>query len=414
MIMKTKQSTTMVVLVMTMAFAGEWAQAAEAALGEPPNSDRTGWQVQVGWAHQWSRGFSVKGSALGISANGRQVLPDALDLVYSDNHALIPRDFDDGYVRPDLWTGDLGVPAERQGMTWNWGAESAAQYQYNGGDNPTLSYHIDRGEYVGETYSDRRVASDDDIPSTGIEVKAKRLLLSWAKDGGSSNNVPLAASLDLNLVVGLAWFPRGSSKTYQRAVDRDVYRVSEMYTYLDYYGTEVGGSWPALDVPYSGEYGSVGGSSAGPLIPEAPRSATQTATKVGTLRNSVEIESEIWRLRGEVGVELAMPITSRLSVYIDPQFVLELVDMSVERKQTYSYSRSGQSASIAQDNHKVGVYPGLLLTTGADYRLSRNWYAGASLGYEWMVDSPSVHVGSDRVDYDLDGGEVSLYIGRRY
>jgi outer membrane protein W len=62
----------------------------------------------------------------------------------------------------------------------------------------------------------------------------------------------------------------------------------------------------------------------------------------------------------------------------------------------------------------MAVYPGVLLTAGADYRVTENWYAGASVGYEWLFQDPYVHVGPDKVTYDLNGGEVSLYIGRYF
>ena len=61
-----------------------------------------------------------------------------------------------------------------------------------------------------------------------------------------------------------------------------------------------------------------------------------------------------------------------------------------------------------------GAQPGVLLTAGVDYRFSENWYAGASLGYEWLFQDPSVRVGPDKVTFDLNGGEMSLYVGRRF
>lgn len=413
--MKMKNINIFAVLLMTSAWAGYAAETpakADADMNKEDSADK--WKVQVGWVHQWSRGMSVSGPPLTIDAGGRRAMSGSLDLKYPDDNALIPREFDDGYVKPDLWTTDAGVPQERQRTTWNWGVDSASQYNYDGGNHPTLTYHVSRGERVGSLRTDNSGASNDDVPSEGIEVKASRLLHSWTRDDGASNGVPAEVVLDMNLVVGLAWFPHGSAQTHRRSVEQDVYRVSETYTYLDYYGTEVGGSWPALEVPRSGEYGTVGGDGAGPLIPATPESSVLDTDYVGTLRNSVEIESEIWRLRGEIGTELAMPLTDRLRVYVAPQFVLEYVDMSIDRTETHSYSRGAQSVSYTESEHKTRLYPGVLLTAGADYRLTENWFAGASAGYEWLFDDPSVHVGPDRVEYDLNGGEVSLYIGREF
>jgi len=413
--MKSTQGNIAVILVLTVALAGysQEPQATDAenlVLRAPKTSQ---WQIQVGAVHQWSRGMSVSGPAPTPSTGGRPNLSDtAAGLTYPGNSALTPRDFDDGYVHPDIWTGDSGVPSDRQGMTWNWGAQNASQYDYNGGVHPTLSYHLNRGESVGPAYNINNGGSDDDFDAYGLEVKAKRLLHTWLKDDVDEANVhDSGVALEMSLVVGLAWFP-SITQNHRRSMGRNLYGVSETYTYLDYYGTEAGGSWPALTVPYSGTAGSVGGSEAGPLIPGSPESAIQNSVYLGSIRNTVDIESKIWRLRGEAGLEFAKPITERLNVYVAPQFVLEFVDMNVDRRE--SSSGGGANSSSSQSKHKMAVYPGLLLTAGADYSVSENWYAGASVGYEWLFEDPYVRVGPDKVTYDLNGGEVSLYIGRRF
>lgn len=371
------------------------------------------WQVQVGWVRQWGRGMSVRGPTPGPRTGGRQLQSDVPGLTYPDNNAPITREFDDGYVRPDIFSGDTGqgVPTERQGMTWNWGAHNASQYNYDGGGHPTLTFHRGGGESVGSVVAISERKSDNDLPENGIEIKAKRVFHSWTKSVGETNEASDKVLLDMSLVVGLAWFPEGR-QTHRRAAARDIYGLSETYTYLDYYGTEGGGSSPALTVPYAGVPGEIGGPAAGPLIPLTPESSAFAADYLGTLHNSVVIRSKLWHLRGAVGVEFAKSLTERLSVYVAPQFVVEFVEMRVRRTETSS--GDGTSATYANKKHKTSLYPGALLTAGADYRLSDNWYAGASVGYEWLVDDPSVRVGPDRVTYDLNGGEMSLYIGCRF
>jgi hypothetical protein len=89
------------------------------------SSGESGWRVQAGYVHQWGRGMSVSGPAPSISASdlslaplGGRVIRDGLPTAsYTDNSLFINRDFDDGYVYPDLWTSDTGVPSERYGMT---------------------------------------------------------------------------------------------------------------------------------------------------------------------------------------------------------------------------------------------------------------------------------------------------------
>ncbi len=407
--MKSTQSHRVAIMALATALAGTGTVARADDAGSRTNA----WRVQVGWVRQWGRGMSVRDPSPAPQGGGRRPLSGTPGLTYPDNSAIVPREFDDGYVRPDIFTGDTdpSVPAERQDMTWNWGVDNASQYDYDGGVHPTLEFHIDRGETVGPVYAVSSGKSDDDISANGIEVKAKRLLYSWTRAGGETNQTSDEVLFDMSLVVGLAWFPQ-SKQTHRRATGQDIYGRSETYTYLDYYGTEAGGSWPALDVPYSGTPGEIGGPDAGPLIPMTPESSALSEVYLGTLRNSVEVKSRLWRLRGVAGVEFTKPLTERLSVYVAPQFVIEFVDMSVRRIETSS--GSGASASRTDHTHKMSLYPGVLLTAGADYRLSENWYAGASLGYEWLFVDPSLRVGTDRVTFDLNGGEMSLYVGCRF
>ncbi|MEI8079799.1 MAG: hypothetical protein WCH61_09270 [bacterium] len=152
--MKAKHTSNILAVSVLMGALAGYGEEPRANGGRDMGSrTNKAWQVQVGWVHQWSRGMTVRSPAPALSLGSGRALTGALGLTYPDNNALIARQFDDGYVRPDLWTGDLGVPAERQGMTWNWGANNASQYNYDGGDHPTLTYHINRGEYAGAVYS---------------------------------------------------------------------------------------------------------------------------------------------------------------------------------------------------------------------------------------------------------------------
>ena len=127
----------------------------------------------------------------------------------------------------------------------------------------------------------------------------------------------------------------------------------------------------------------------------------------------MEISSKLWRLRGECGLEFVKPVTERLDVYVAPQLVLELIDMSADRSETATYNGT-QVSSTSDSKDKMTVIPGGLLTAGADYRFSENWFVGASVGWEWLTYEPSIRVGPDKVKYDLDGGEVGLYVGRHF
>jgi hypothetical protein len=406
--MKSKTTSIVAIMALSSALAG-YGEEASPREERDTSSSSNKWKVQVGWVHQFGRGMSVRGPKPMPSTGGRLSLNIAPGLTYPDNSAVIDREFDNGFVRQDLWTGDPSVPAERQGMTWYWSA-SASQYNYDSGNHPTLTFSRDQGEYVGNAYTTQRGGtSDDDMPTDGIEVIAKRLLHSWTTGGGTSNEPNERVWLDMNLVVGLAWFPSAQQR-HTRAMGQDVYSLSENYTYLDYYGTQAGGNWGPLPLPYTGTYGTVGGNDAGPLIPVTPESAELLSAYQGTYTKSVNIKSKLWRLRGAMGLDFSFPLTERLSVYVAPQAVLEFVDMSVDRTETDSVPGGGES-SRADHEHKMAVYPGVLLTAGANYQLTTHWYLGASAGYEWLFVDPSLHVGPDKITYDLSGGELSAFIG---
>jgi len=398
--------TTIVILLGLMASVAGYGEEPRASAGRDPGSRTNGhWRVQVGWVHQWGRGMTVRSSAAASSFGGLSLRSGALG-------STTPGIYDDGYVLPDLWTGDTGVPADRQGMTWNWGANNPSQYDYDNGVHPTLTFHRDRGETVGSAYSVSEDKSEDDLPSNGIEIKTSLLLYSWTSGDGPTNNPNGKAALDMNLIVGLALFP-GSTQKYRRTSGQDVFNTTETYTYLDYYGTVEGGSWPALELPYSGSYGAVSDPAAGPLIPATPESVGLESTYMGSYRDTVAIKSKIWRLRGEAGLEFVKPLTERLDVYVAPQIVIEFIDMNADRTETVTYN-SEKVSSRTDSEHKMTIVPGVLLTAGADYRLSESWYAGVSVGYEWLAEDPSIRVGSDKVNYDLNGGEFSLYVGCRF
>lgn len=408
--MKSTQTIILAVMAVTATWSG-YGQDARAHTGRDEGSRTNTWKVQVGWVHQWGRGMTVRRSSSSGYSSGLSSLSDVPRLSTSGR-------YDDGYVLADRWTGDSGVPTERQNMTWNWGAENASQYDYDGGVHPTLTFHKNQGSYVGESYFVSRGDSDDDYSSDGIEVKASSLLYSWTSSRGPTNAPIVDVLLDVRLVFGLALFP-GSSQKYRTTTGQDVYSVSETYTYLDYYGTAAGGSWDPLVVPYSGSYGTGTDPTAGPLIPVTPESSSQSSSYSGTYQDSVAIKSKLWHLRGALGVEFVKPLTERLDVYVSPQVVLEFIDMHAERSETVTFTdrASGSSSTVtsaSDSKSKMTLIPGILLTAGADYRLSERWFAGASVGWEWLAEEPSLRVGGDRVEYDLGGGEFSLYVGCRF
>ena len=415
------------ILAMLLAFSA----VAIARGGEARTDDaRTNqWQVQVGWVHQWGRGMSVKGPAPAISGSDLLSVLGSRTL-FSGGPSIpltgfIDRDYNDGFVHTDVFTGDPGLltsDPERYGMTWNWGANNNnnSQYNYDSGNHPTLSFHVDdRQAMAGAQTVSGGTTGDSDLPTEGVEFKISRRLYAWTNCNPNAD-YPLTwtnGNATLDLVLGVALFPEACQHIAQQA-SLGLYGINETYTYFDYYGAIANGNYGPMPFPYSGSFGSFGGLPAGPLLPELPEYWTYTTGPLlGTVRDSITIESEFWRLRGEIGLTLTKELSPSWSFYLTPQFALEFIDMSATRSETLTYTDGGGTTVIASrtdSNQKMTVVPGFLITGGLDYRISDNWYLGASLGWEKLVREPSIRVGNSRICFDLSGCEGSLYLGRKF
>jgi hypothetical protein len=383
------------------------------------------WRVQAGVVRQWGRGVRFSGPAAavnpGVLAGGLPcgpVTPRAGDpLPTYDLTSFVPRTFDDGYVNPDLWTGDSGLQVtdpERYATTWNWQAGSG-QYNYDAGDHPTLTYHLHNNPSIDAADTVAGSRGDDDLPAWGFEVKALRALHTWTNDTPVSGESVSNVAGRLDLVLGVAWFPQARQQRRQSA-SREVEAVTETYTYRDFFGTAAGGSWGSLDpsLPYTGNYWGPG-----PLIPALPEGWDPTVVQVGTVRDRVTLEASCWHMRGELGAMLTRPLSDRWSVSFAPQLVAELVVIQAWRDEalTWTDATSGQTTVLARERasrSRVALVPGLLLTAGMDYQLSEHWNLGGSVGWEKLAGAPTLRIGRDRVRFELDGWEGSLYLGRSF
>lgn len=368
------------------------------------------WRLQAGWVHQWGRGMEVSGPAPSyynslISRGGgpREGIPAGWN-------------YNDGYVFPDEQSDVYpGGDPENPLSTHNWHYKNTSQYNSTDPDYPTLTFHRDLGLVDMGAPTVSGATSDDSFQSEGIEVKASRWLYTW-EDWG----------LDLDLVLGLAWFPDTQTMRNNRTTEQNVSQTLATYTYNDFFGSSDGGNWqPPLSEygPDSANYGP-GGYYGGfytlpdgdnPLIPLTPLEGRENTP--GVIRDTAQIRGNLWRLRGEIGPTLTKPLTHRLSAYVSPQFALEFVDVCVRRTETVTLTANGETSHLgARTHHKdeTTFVPGVLLTAGTDYLISDNWYVGGSLGWEWLSRDVKVRLGPDQVQFDLEGGELNLYLGRKF
>ena len=359
------------------------------------------WKLQAGWAHQWGRKMSVRGPA--PSWYRRLVVPSA------PSSAETPPGWNyiDGYVLPDDQSdvrpgGDPNNPYS----THNWHYENPGQY--SGGEMPTVTFQ--RGQqglqYAGSPTG--KTVSDGDLPDDGFEIKLSRRMHTWTN-----------INTDLELVIGAAFFPDTHTMTHTRTTSQSLVGGSERHIYLDYFGTAAGGGWqPTLDTygpGYYGEFNTIPGDN--PIIPLEPYRIESDSYGTALIQDTVRIEGNLQHIRGELGITLRKPLTSRLSAYVSPQFALEFVDVSVRRKETVTITQNGSKSVLAsrtQKKDETDIIPGFLLTAGVDCMVTENWFVGGSVGWEWLADDVEVDVGPDTAVFDLDGGEYSIYLGRKF
>ena len=408
--------------------------AAAVGRGEEPRTNL--WRVQVGGVHQWARHMRVEGPAPTIPQSVWSGLPALEGISIQPGLPTTPfypitvanpfpnSIFDDGYLGPDQQTSPTPIPGypDHFGMTVNWHADSPAQYDQSDPSHPVLNFKLtDEAAALGNTV----LTSDgkqNDLPTDGIELKLSRRLYTWTNSNIRADRSGLTLTngyTTLDLVAGLVWFPPDRQRS-TRAASQSLSGIVEHYAYLDYWALHPTPGIPVVPLTdfinqgYAGSYSDL----YGPLLPAQYDSwYASLGNTIGTVRDTVQFDSRVWRLRGELGVTLTKDITRDLSAYVSPLFALEFVDMYATRRETLTYTDAGGTTTISSrmdNNQKMAVVPGFLLTAGADYLISETWFVGASLGWEWLTRDPSIRVGPSRLKFDLDGGEFSLYLGRNF
>ncbi|MFZ4394361.1 MAG: hypothetical protein ACOYOU_01895 [Kiritimatiellia bacterium] len=336
-----------------------------------------GWQFQVGGVHAW--GMKMRSTGPAVVLPGDRYVGTWPG---SDNILLFAdRVFADGYVSLDISTTDPSVPAPFTGTTWNWGYEHADQY--NAGTH-TLSFHRETAR------SDEQSSGDEDFSATGLEVSAKRQLLS-------------ICGLDLGVDLALAWFPGAQASQSRSGSD-----LVQTYNYADPF--QVVPTVPAP--PYSGPADPLNGP--GPIIPNLPVSVVSSVESYG-----VNTKADVNRLRAAVGPTLTLSVTEKLRVYAMPQLTLSLAHADVTRRQAITSTDVGTGASTVlsssvASSDKTEFMAGVLLAVGVDYHFAKNWVIGAYVGREWIPEPLRVNVGADQTRLNFGGGEASLYVGMTF
>jgi len=340
--------------------------------------DDDSWQIQVGGVHEWGMKMRSSGPAV--------VLPgDAYAGTWpgADNISLYAdRVFADGHVSRDSETEDASLPAPLRGLTLNWGYDRADQYN---AVTHTLSFHRETMR------SDEQSSGDEDFSATGLEVSAKRRLLSF---GG----------MDLGVDLALAWFPNAHASQSRSGSD-----LVQTYNYDDPFQVV-----PTVPAPYYGPADPLNGNGVGPDIPNLPVSVVNSVESY-----DVNTKADVNRLRAAVGPTLTLPVTEKLRVYAMPQLTLSLVHANVTRRQMITSTDVGTGASTAlssteASSDKTEFMAGVLLAVGVDYHFAKNWVIGAYVGREWIPEAMRVNVGADQTRLNFGGGEVSCYVGMTF
>ena len=335
-----------------------------------------GWRFQVGGAYQWGMKMNTRGPALTALNNYTSADPGA-------------QTYADGYVHRDVnMDSSSGSPSDYDHTyTWNWSYANANQY--NSVDH-TLAFHSQESTSTSDT-------GDKDFNAAGVEFSARHDLLS-------------CCGLNVGIDFDLAWFPGMHVSQTRTATSR--------YT-TDYYSTATyGGGNDIIGVlgdpaSYTGPDYTDSGNLDRPGLLYTPILITDTLEQM-----AVTTKADLYRVRAGLGPTLSVPITDKLSLYATPQFTMSLVRAEVTRNQTTTSTDMNTHittpSSSEASNEKTAFLAGFLLAAGLDYHFAPNWVVGACVGHEWIPDTLSVGVGSDRTHLNLGGGEASVYVGMKF
>lgn len=327
---------------------------------------------------------------------------------WDDGTYDVYRAFRDGHV------SDGGLS---DGHTSDWGYSDAGQYDAASG---TLTFHRDitrsRPAYA-ERMREYQTLYDDlsvekDLTGEGVEIAALRPVYS------------LTGRFRADVGVGVSGFwgmrARSSTTTYEASVLREWVELPHSTAYLGTFVYSTEGQTPP-PAPYDGR-----GSEDGMRLPSRPQSVTYAQSEIygsELIRDSatsrgynlvlLDVDAALYELW--LGPVISVAPAKSVSFALRPQLALNLVDVAVERSESWHQETGGQTmeaTSWHDTRHTTDWIPGAGIHGVLQYDLGQGWFAGVSGGYDWLFRNVSAGIGPDTVTLDLSGYTLSALVGR--
>jgi hypothetical protein len=122
---------------------------------------------------------------------------------------------------------------------------------------------------------------------------------------------------------------------------------------------------------------------------------------------------------GKTGISTVPPSNITGDMGVSPITATAITGFALSMDPSTTFSTSAQvTGKIYAADYGLPT-PGNMTTTILDMqaaysdaagRIIPDWI-GLGAGYEWLFVDPYVHVGPDKIEYNLSGGECSLFIG---
>lgn len=290
------------------------------------------------------------------------------------------RDYDNGFVAPDSAGG---------GITWNWAADSAAQYDAAAGTLTLDGYY---GVTEGRLGSVSAPGIGDDTDLCGVSLDLAREL--W-RDGRFSLAVSLGGSYlpERELLSARQSFGVGSYRS-------EVWRVRDTYD-VSWWGGET----PELNA--SGGLGSGTFDGPGPLIPYSPSSRTDEQVDVladETVYGGAWVDADLWLAEGRLCLMPAWQVNDRLSLLGNLGLAVEYVEVTTRSGAWMSQNASQRSYRSSNSDGEWVVQAVL----GVGARVALTDRVGLSFMGEARLPRTTIDIEADPYQGEVELGTWSV------
>lgn len=290
------------------------------------------------------------------------------------------RDYDNGFVAPDSGGG---------GITWNWSADSAAQYDAAAG---TLAFDGIYGVTESRLGSVNAPGVGDDVDLCGVSLDLAREL--W-RDGRFSLGVSLGGSYlpERELLSARQSFAAGSVRS-------EVWRVRDTYD-VSWWGGET----PEANV--SGGLGSGTFDGPGPLIPYSPSSRTDEQVEVladETFDGGAWVDADVWLAEGRACLTPEWQVLDRLSLLGNLGVAVEYVEVATRSGAWMSQNATQRSYRSSSSDGEWVVQAVL----GVGARLAVTDRIGLSVMGEARLPRTTIDIEADPYEGEVELGTWSV------